>query len=48
MQQVASLLTEADTSAVAAYLSSLPMPTDPSPLPPEALRTPLACGSEPQ
>lgn len=48
MQQVASLLTESDVTAVAAYLSSLPVPADPSPLPRGSLVTPLACGSEPQ
>lgn len=48
MQQVASLLTENDVTAVAAYLSSVPVPADPSPLPQGALLTPLACGSEPQ
>lgn len=48
MQQVASLLTESDVTAVSAYLSSIPMPPDPSPAPRGALVTPLACGSEPQ
>jgi cytochrome c553 len=48
MQHVASLLTEGDVTAVAAYLSSLPLPADLSPLPRGALVTPLACGSEPQ
>ena len=48
MQQVASLLTEADTTAVAAYLATLPAPADPAPLPAGTLTTPLACGSEPQ
>lgn len=48
MQHVASLLSEGDVTAVAAYLSSISVPSDPSPLPQGALRTPLACGSEPQ
>jgi len=48
MQHVAGLLTEGDVTAVAAYLSSLPVPADPSPLPNGTLTTPLACGSEPQ
>ena len=48
MQIVAGNLTEADVTAVAAYLSSLPVPADPSPLPAGTLKTPLPCGSEPQ
>lgn len=48
MQHVAGLLTESDVTAVAAYLSSLPVPADPAPLPAGTLRTPIACGSEPQ
>ncbi len=48
MQIVAGHLTEADVTAVAAYLSSLPVPADPSPLPEGSLKTPLPCGSEPQ
>jgi len=48
MQVVASLLTEDDVSSVSAWLASLPLPDDPSPLPPGALTTPLPCGSEPQ
>ena len=48
MQQVASSLTEADVTAVAAYLSSLPAPSDSAPMPRGTLVTPLACGSEPQ
>lgn len=47
MQIVAGLLTEADVVAVTAYLASLPVPVDPSPLPRGGLTTPLACGSEP-
>jgi cytochrome c553 len=47
MQIVAGHLTEADVTAVAAYLASLPVPTDPSPLPQGSLAMPLACGSEP-
>jgi len=47
MQIVAGLLTEADVTAVATYLASLPVPTDPSPLPQGSLPMPLACGSEP-
>jgi cytochrome c553 len=48
MQIVASLLTESDVSSVSAWLASLPIPDDPSPLPAGGLTTPLACGSEPQ
>ncbi len=47
MQIVAGLLTEADVTAVAAYLSSLPIPADPLPVPRGTLPMPLACGSEP-
>lgn len=47
MQIVAGHLTEADVTAVAAFLASLPVPTDPSPLPRGSLPMPLACGSEP-
>jgi cytochrome c553 len=48
MQIVAGLLTEDDVKAVAAYLSSLPAPADPSFAPHGSLPMPLACGSEPQ
>ena len=47
MQIVAGLLTETDVTAVAAYLSSLPIPPDPAPVPRGTLTMPLACGSEP-
>jgi cytochrome c553 len=47
MQIVASLLTEDDVKAVAAFLSSLPAPSDPSFVPRGSLAMPLACGSEP-
>ena len=48
MQRVAARLTDADMTAVAAWLSSRPLPADTSPLPAGALRTLLPCGSEPQ
>lgn len=48
MQQVAARLTDADVTAVAAWLSSRPLPADVRPLPAGALRTVLPCGSEPQ
>jgi len=47
MQLVAATLTETDVTAVAAWLASLPIPTDPSPVPKGTLPMPLACGSEP-
>ena len=46
MQVVAGLLTESDVAAVAAYLASLPVPADPSPVPKGSLPMPLPCGSE--
>jgi cytochrome c553 len=47
MQLVAASLTEADVTAVAAWLASLPIPADSSPVPRGTLPMPLACGSEP-
>jgi cytochrome c553 len=47
MQIIASLLTEDDVKAVAAYLSSRPAPADPSFAPRGSLPMPLECGSEP-
>ena len=47
MQLVAASLTESDVTAVAAWLASLPIPADPSPVPQGTLPMPLACGSEP-
>ena len=47
MQIVAASLTEQDVTAVAAFLASLPIPADPSPVPHGTLNMPLACGSEP-
>ena len=47
MQIVASLLTEDDVKAVAAFLSSRPAPADPSFAPRGSLPMPLACGSQP-
>jgi len=47
MQLVAATLTESDVTAVAAWLASLPIPADPSPVPKGTLPMPLPCGSEP-
>jgi cytochrome c553 len=48
MQLVAASLSESDVTAVAAWLASLPIPADPSPVPQGTLQMPLGCGSEPQ
>lgn len=48
MQIVAGHLTEDDVKAVAAYLSSLTAPPDPSPAAQGSYRLLLSCGSEPQ
>src|SRR3984893_13074639 len=47
MQIVAGHLTEDDGKALAAWLSSRPMPSNPAPVPRGSLPMPLACGSEP-
>jgi cytochrome c553 len=47
MQLVAASLTEADVTAVAAWLASRPVPADPSPVAQGALQMPMTCGSEP-
>jgi cytochrome c553 len=47
MQLVAAHLTEADVTAVAAWLTTQPAKPDPSPVPRGSLPMPLACGSEP-
>ena len=47
MQLVAATLTENDVTAVAAWLASLRIPPDPSPVPKGTLPMPLPCGSEP-
>jgi cytochrome c553 len=47
MQIIAANLTENDVSAVAAWLASLPIPSDPSPVARGKLLMPLPCGSEP-
>src|SRR5215469_10853718 len=48
MQLVAANLTEADVSAIAAYLTSVPVPVDPAPVAQGTLAMPFACGSEPR
>jgi cytochrome c553 len=47
MQVVSGHLTETDVTAVAAWLSTLPAPVDPAPVPHGTLAMPLPCGSEP-
>src|SRR6516162_682191 len=47
MQLVAASLSEGDVTAVAAWLASVPVPPDPSPVPKGTLQMPLGCGSEP-
>ncbi len=47
MQQVAARLTEADVTAVAAYLANRPAPVAIAPAPKGAYVLPFACGSEP-
>jgi hypothetical protein len=46
MQLVAASLTESDVTAVAAWLASLPLPSDASPVPKGSLPMPFACGSK--
>jgi cytochrome c553 len=48
MQLVAARLTEADVAAVAAWLSSMPIPANTRPLPRSSEQLPLACGSQKQ
>jgi len=47
MQFVAASLSESDVTAVAAWLASLPVPSDPTAVPMGTLAMPLVCGSEP-
>ena len=46
MQYVAAGLTESGVTAVAAWLASLPIPADPSPVPKGTLPMPLVCGAQ--
>jgi cytochrome c553 len=48
MHEIATRLNDADISAVAAWLSTQTAPQNPVPAPAGSLKTPLACGSEPQ
>lgn len=48
MQLVAARLSEDDVTALAAWLSSLPVQSTSAPMPQGSLRTPLPCGSEPR
>ncbi len=48
MQIVAGHLTEADVTAVAAWIATRPAAPGAAPIPQGSLVTPLACGSEPQ
>lgn len=46
MQLVAARLTEQEVAAVAAWLSSMPIPAETAPLKPSSKRLPLECGSQ--
>jgi cytochrome c553 len=48
MHEIATRLNDADISAVAAWLSTQQAPQNPVPAQAGSLKTPLACGSEPQ
>lgn len=47
MQLVAAHLTEADVTAVAAWLASRPAPANPTPVPKGTYALPFGCGSQP-
>lgn len=48
MHDIATRLTEEDVNAVAAWLAMQPAPQNPVPASARSMKTPLACGSEPQ
>lgn len=48
MHDVASKLSDEDVTAVTAWLAAQPAPANPVPAPARSMKTPLACGSEPQ
>jgi cytochrome c553 len=47
MQLVAGHLTEADVTAVAAWLATRPAPANPAPVPKGTYALPFGCGSQP-
>ncbi len=47
MHTITSRLSEKDITAVAAYLATLPVPVDPSPVAKGSIKMPLACSSQP-
>jgi cytochrome c553 len=48
MHTIATRLTDDDVNAVASWLSTQTAPQNPVPAPAGSMKTPLACGSEPQ
>jgi cytochrome c553 len=48
MHEIATRLTDDDVNAAAAWLATQPAPQNPVPAPARSMKTPLACGSEPQ
>jgi cytochrome c553 len=48
MHEISLRLSDDDVSAVAAWLATQPAPQNPVPAPARSMKTPLACGSEPQ
>ncbi|KVM77117.1 cytochrome C [Burkholderia ubonensis] len=48
MHDIAAKLSDEDVTAVTAWLAAQPAPANPVPAPARAMKTPLACGSEPQ
>jgi cytochrome c553 len=48
MHEIASKLSDEDVTAVTAWLAAQPAPANPVPAPARSMKTPLACGSEPQ
>jgi cytochrome c553 len=48
MHTIATRLTDDDVNAVASWLATQQAPQNPVPAPANSLKTPLACGSEPQ
>lgn len=48
MHEVATRVSDEDVRAIATWLAAQPAPANPAPAPANSLKTPLACGSEPQ